>query len=150
MQNIQIEILQLRKAVECDLPRYQSDGASGMDLRACIDLPITVQPGRVTSVPCGIAIAVPPGFEAQIRPRSGLALRQQVTVLNAPGTVDSDYRGEITVILANFGDAPFEITPGLRIAQIVIAPVARAVWQTTNSLPPTSRSDSGFGSTGTE
>lgn len=150
MQPIQIEIMQMRKVVGCDLPRYQSDGASGMDLRACIELPITIQPGRVAAVPCGIAIAVPPGFEAQVRPRSGLALRQQVTVLNAPGTVDSDYRGEITVILVNFGHAPFDITPGLRIAQMVIAPVAHAVWKTTDSLPPTFRSDGGFGCTGTE
>lgn len=150
MQPIQVEIKQLRHVAGCDLPRYQSDGASGMDLRACIELPISVQPGRVAAVPCGIAIAVPPGFEAQVRPRSGLALHQQVTVLNAPGTVDSDYRGEITVILANFGDAPFEITPGLRIAQMVIASVVHAIWKPTDSLPPTLRSDGGFGSTGTE
>jgi dUTP pyrophosphatase len=133
----------------CDLPRYQSVGASGMDLRACIDRPITIQPGRVAAVPCGIAIALPAGFEAQIRPRSGLALHQQVTVLNAPGTVDSDYRGEITVILANFGESPFDVTPGLRVAQMVVAPVAHANWKLTESLPKTLRADGGFGSTGT-
>jgi dUTP pyrophosphatase len=121
-----------------------------MDLNACIEAPMSLQPGRVAAVPTGIAIALPDGYEAQVRPRSGLALHQQVTVLNTPGTVDSDYRGEIAVVLANFGDAPFVIMPGARIAQLVIAPVVHAIWVEREALGSTARSDGGFGSTGTD
>ncbi len=150
MHSLQIEIKQLTSVPGFELPRYQSDGASGMDLRACVKEAITLAPGRVAGETCGIAIAVPTGYKAQVRPRSGLTLNQQVTVLNTPGTVDSDYRGEITVILANLGVSPFVITPGMRIAQLVVAPVVRVDWVQAESLPRTVRSVGGFGSTGTE
>src|SRR4051812_31698578 len=115
MQKLRVQVQRLRD-VNASLPRYQTAGASGMDLNACISNPLVLQPGRVAAVPCGIAIAVPIGYEAQVRPRSGLALDYQVTVLNSPGTIDSDYRGEIKVILVNLGADPHTISPGDRIA----------------------------------
>ena len=131
------------------VPAYMSEGAAGMDLAAVLDAPLTLAPGARALVPTGIAIAVPQGFEAQVRPRSGLAARHGVTCLNSPGTIDSDYRGEVKVILVNHGQEPFLVEHGLRIAQLVVAPVARAEVVETTTLPPTGRGAGGFGSTGT-
>ena len=131
-----------------DPPAYFSPGASGMDLAAAIDEPVMLGPGEFRLIPCGFAVALPAGCEGQIRPRSGLASRHGVTVLNAPGTIDSDYRGEVKVLLINHGRAPFAIEPGMRIAQLVVAPVVRIDWDLADYLPATSRADGGFGHTG--
>jgi dUTP pyrophosphatase len=132
-------------------PAYESAAAAGMDLRAAIapDEPLVMQPGARALVPTGLAIALPAGYEAQVRPRSGLAARHGVTVLNSPGTIDADYRGEVKVILINHGDTPFVIERGMRIAQMVIAPVTRADMIAADSLDETERGGGGFGSTGT-
>lgn len=119
-----------------------------MDLRAAVEAPRLLAPGARTLVPTGLCVAIPPGYEGQVRPRSGLALRHGITCLNSPGTIDSDYRGEIGVILANLGDAAFEITRGQRIAQLVIAPVVRATWRACDELDSSARGSGGFGSTG--
>ena len=129
-----------------DLPRYQTEGAAGMDLRA--DEPIDLAPGERRLVPTGIAVAIPPGFEGQVRPRSGLALKLGIGLVNAPGTIDSDYRGEVGVILVNFGAQAVSLARGERIAQLVVAPVARATVQEVTELPGTGRGGGGFGSTG--
>jgi dUTP pyrophosphatase len=125
-----------------------SEGASGMDLRAAVDGQLVIQPGQVKLVPTGLHVAVPPGYEAQVRPRSGLALEHKVTVLNAPGTVDSDYRAEVGVILVNFGEEPFTIERGMRIAQMVICRAHRAELVEVDELEETERHLGGFGSTG--
>jgi dUTP pyrophosphatase len=117
-------------------------------LPAAIDEPITLAPGAFLLIPCGVAIALPEGMEAQVRPRSGLAARHGVTVLNAPGTIDSDYRGEVKVLLVNHGREPFTVTSGMRIAQLVVCPVIRIEWNPQSSLPDTVRADGGFGHTG--
>jgi dUTP pyrophosphatase len=130
------------------VPEYQSAGAAGMDLAAALDLPLDIPPGEFRTVPCGLAIAVPAGFEAQVRPRSGLAAKHGVTVLNAPGTIDSDYRGEVKVVLINHGQGTFTVTPAMRIAQLVVAPVTRVAWSRADTLPDTARGDGGFGHTG--
>ena len=129
-----------------DLPAYATDGASGMDLRA--DVEVTLAPGERRLVPTGLSVAIPAGFEGQVRPRSGLALREGITCLNSPGTVDADYRGELGVILVNLGQKPVTLKRGERIAQFVIARVERAEWVETASLPQTSRGEGGFGHTG--
>lgn len=130
------------------LPRYETHGSAGMDLRAAVAQTLTIPPlGRVR-VPTGIAVAIPQGFEAQIRPRSGIASKSGVTVLNAPGTVDSDFRGQIEVLLVNLSDTPAEIEPLDRIAQLVVAPVARAELLVVDTLEPTVRGEGGYGSTG--
>ena len=129
------------------LPAYETAGAAGMDLRAALDEAVTLAPMARMAVPTGLAIALPDGFEAQVRPRSGLALRHGVTVLNAPGTVDADYRGELKVLLINLGEASVEITPGMRIAQLVVTPVTRVEWRE-GALDGTARGSGGFGSTG--
>jgi dUTP pyrophosphatase len=134
--------------VDAPLPRYQTEGAAGMDLHAALAAPLTLAPGARALVPTGWAVAVPPGFEGQVRPRSGLALRHGVTVLNAPGTIDADYRGEIKVVLVNHGQAPFPIAPGDRIAQLVICPVAQAEIRVLEALDATARGAGGYGSTG--
>ena len=134
-------------SVPVELPTYMTGGAAGMDLHAALAEPLTLAPGARVLIPCGFAIAIPQGYEGQIRARSGLALRYGLWLPNAPGTVDSDYRGEVGVILANSGDAGVEITPGMRIAQLVICPVERAVWEETTKLPETGRGDGGFGHT---
>jgi dUTP pyrophosphatase len=131
------------------LPAYATAGAAGCDLHAAVEAPLEIPPGGRALVPTGIAIALPEGAEAQVRPRSGLALRHGVTCLNAPGTIDADYRGEVGVILANLGDAPFVVARGMRIAQLVVAPVARVAWDEVAELPATLRGAGGFGSTGT-
>lgn len=137
----------LRDAAQA--PRYQSDQAAGLDLCACCEAPIDLQPGCWDKVPTGIAVGLPVGHEGQVRPRSGLAARHGVTVLNAPGTIDADYRGEVSVLLVNLGPEVFRISHGDRIAQLVVAPVARVPVQQVESLDDTARGDSGFGSTGT-
>lgn len=130
------------------LPAYETDHAAGMDLRAAVETPVELRPGERGLVPTGLRIALPPGFEAQVRPRSGLAFRSGVTLVNAPGTIDADYRGEIKVILINLGDEPVRIDRGDRIAQLVVAPVTRAQWRQVDSLGATGRGDGGFGHTG--
>lgn len=131
------------------VPAYLTSGAAGMDLSAAVAEAVTIPSGAFAIVPCGFAIALPPGVEAQVRPRSGVAGRHGVTVLNAPGTIDSDYRGEVKVILINHGPAPFVVTTGMRIAQLVVAPVVRVQWEERTSLPDTERAGGGFGHTGT-
>ncbi len=130
------------------LPAYATDGAAGMDVVAAIAAPMTLSPGDRSAVPTGIAMAIPPGFEVQVRPRSGLAAKNGVTVANAPGTIDSDYRGELKVLLINLGSRPFVIEPGMRIAQLVPAAVTRARLVAVASLDATDRGSGGFGSTG--
>ncbi len=146
---VQIDIQRLPHGDGLPLPDYETAGSAGMDLCAAVDTPVSLAPGARVLVPTGLAIALPSGYEAQIRPRSGLALKQGVTLLNTPGTIDSDYRGEIGVIMVNLGDAPVEITRGMRIAQMVIAPVIQAQWRVVEDLDETDRGAGGFGSTGT-
>ena len=138
----------LRPAAALPLPAYRTAGAAGMDLLAAVAAPLELAPGERRLVPTGIALALPDGYEAQVRPRSGLALDHGVTVLNAPGTIDGDYRGEVGVLLVNHGREPFRVARGDRIAQLVVAPVARADWCEAASLAPTPRGPGGFGSTG--
>lgn len=144
-----VRITRLPHAADLPLPAYETAGAAGMDLRAAIDAPVTLAPGERAAVPTGIAIALPDGYEAQVRARSGLARRHGIAMVNAPGTVDSDYRGELQVILVNLGQEPFTVGRGDRIAQMVVAPVARVAWEEVASLGQTARGGGGFGSTGT-
>jgi dUTP pyrophosphatase len=150
MSVVTIPILRLAHGADLPLPAYQSAGAAGLDLLAAVpaDAPIAIPPGGRAVIPTGFALALPEGIEAQVRPRSGLAARHGVTVLNTPGTIDSDYRGEILVILANFGESPFAVERGARIAQLVIAPVLRVVLSEAATLQTTSRGSAGLGSTG--
>jgi dUTP pyrophosphatase len=148
-ERVDVEILAIRVgSADVALPAYQSAGAAGMDLPADVREDIVIAPGKRALVGTGWSVAIPPGFEAQVRPRSGLALRHGITVLNTPGTIDSDYRGEIKIVLANFGDEDFVVRRGDRIAQLVVAPVARATLRVVTSLEPTERGDGGYGSTG--
>lgn len=144
-----IEVVRLPHAEGLPLPSYATDGAAGMDLLAAVAAPVTVPPGGRALVPTGLRIALPHGYELQVRPRSGLALKNGVMVPNSPGTIDEDYRGELGVIVLNGGDAPFVVERGMRIAQAVIAPVVRAAWREVAELPETVRGEGGFGSTGT-
>lgn len=130
------------------LPSYATDGAAGMDVRAAVETELVVKPRQTVLVPTGFAMAIPPGYEAQIRPRSGLAIKHQIGILNAPGTIDADYRGEVRIILTNFGDTEFSIRRGDRIAQMVIAPYVKAEWEERESLDATGRGAGGFGHTG--
>ena len=141
-------ITRLPHGRDLPLPAYATAGAAGCDLHAAVEAPLEIPPGGRALVPTGIAIALPEGTEAQVRPRSGLALRHGVTCLNTPGTIDSDYRGEVGVILINHGAEPFRVSRGLRIAQLVVAPVSRVAWTETDALPGTARGAGGFGSTG--
>ena len=145
---IKLEIKRLDHGQDLPLPAYQSDLAAGLDLLAAVENPLWLEPGSQALVPTGLAISLPAGFEAQVRPRSGLAAKHGVTVLNTPGTIDADYRGEVRVILINLGDTAFEISRGDRIAQMVIAPVLQAEIQEVEILSETSRGTGGFGSTG--
>jgi dUTP pyrophosphatase len=145
---IAVALQRLAHGRDLALPDYATAGSAGCDLLAALDAPLPLAPGARALIPTGIAIALPHGYEAQIRPRSGLALRHGVTVLNAPGTVDSDYRGEIGVVLINLGDAAVTLTRGMRIAQLVLAPVARLAWTEVAALPETARGAGGFGSSG--
>ena len=146
--SVTISVSTLPHFGDLPLPTYESPGAAGMDIAAAITADIVIAPGARHAVPSGLAIAVPAGHEVQIRPRSGLALRHGVTVANAPGTIDSDYRGEVKVILINLGSAPFTVTRGMRIAQMVVAPVIQAAPVRVAALDETDRGDGGFGSTG--
>ncbi len=144
--------LLVRRKAGCEdlpLPRYMSEAAAGMDVCAAVDEPIALEPGDVKLVPTGLFLAVPEGHEVQVRPRSGLALAHGLVVVNSPGTIDSDYRGEVGVIVGNVGREPFTITRGLRIAQLVVAPVERAEVRLVEELPDSRRGDGGFGSSGT-
>lgn len=145
---VDVALLRLPHAHDLPLPAYQSEDAAGLDLIAAIEEPLTLPPLGRAMVPTGLAMALPPGYEAQVRPRSGLAAKHGVTVLNSPGTVDADYRGEVKVILINLSDTPFTIHRGDRIAQMVIAPVSRARLVETETLDATDRGAGGFGSTG--
>jgi dUTP pyrophosphatase len=146
----EVQIVRLPHGAELPLPAYQSAQAAGLDLMAAVpaDAPVTLAPGARALIPTGVAIALPPGMEAQVRPRSGLAARHGVTVLNSPGTIDADYRGELQVILVNLGDESFLIGRGMRIAQLIIAPVARTHLREVGELDLTPRGETGFGSTG--
>lgn len=145
---VKVQVARLPHAAGLDLPAYTTPGSSGMDLRAAVEGQVTIYPGETTAVPTGLTIAVPGGYEAQVRPRSGLALKHSLSVLNSPGTIDSDYRGEVKVILANLGREDFAINRGDRIAQLVVCPVVHAAWEEVERLPDSSRGAGGFGSTG--
>mgnify|MGYP000066294974 CR=1 FL=1 len=147
-QDLKIKLMWLCKHDDLPEPSYATIGSSGMDVCACIDNEICLMPGERTVVPLGFALSIPQGFEVQVRPRSGLALRWGVTVLNAPGTIDADYRGEIKVILVNLGKEPFVIKRGQKIAQLVVAPVCRATIEVVGTLDETARASGGFGHTG--
>jgi dUTP pyrophosphatase len=148
VESVEIEVLRLPHGRDLQLPDYATAAAAGADLLAAIDRDIELRPLDRKIVPTGISIALPVGFEAQVRPRSGLAARHGITVANAPGTIDADYRGEVGVILVNLSNEPFKITRGMRIAQLVVARHARAVWREVSELGQTSRGAGGFGSTG--
>ncbi len=150
MSRVDIQVVQLPHGADLPLPDYQSADAAGCDLVAAVASPTVICPGCWVTVPTGIAIALPPGIEAQVRPRSGLAASLGVTVLNAPGTIDADYRGEIKVILVNFGQTSFAVERGMRIAQLVFSPILRARWVGVGQLGDTSRDTGGFGSTGVD
>ncbi len=134
--------------IEVPLPRYQTAGSAGLDLHAALAKPLTIEPGQRRLIPSGYAFALPPGYEGQIRPRSGLALRHGITIVNSPGTLDADYRGEVAIVLINHGQEPFVVEPAMRIAQLVIAQHARAILQLCDDLDQTERGSGGYGSTG--
>jgi dUTP pyrophosphatase len=148
MTQVEIAVTRLPHNADLPLPAYETAQSAGMDLASAIEEPITLAPGSRVMVPTGLAIALPDGYEAQVRPRSGLAARNGVTVLNTPGTIDADYRGEVKVILINLGDETFEIERGMRIAQMVVSPVTQAAFSEAAELPETARGTGGFGSTG--
>jgi dUTP pyrophosphatase len=148
MHSVRVALVRLAHGEGLPLPEYMSEHAAGADLCAAVREQLTLLPGARALVPTGFSIALPPGYEAQIRPRSGLAIRSGVTCLNSPGTIDADYRGELSIVLANFGNDPVVIRRGDRIAQIIVAPVSRARFDQVDELPPTERGDGGFGSTG--
>ena len=148
MADLVLPIEQLAGARDLPAPQYMTEHAAGLDLRAAVDSPVTLAPGAFASIPTGIRIAVPLGWEAQVRPRSGLAAKHGVTVLNTPGTIDADYRGEVRAILINHGSAPFVVHRGDRVAQLVLAPVARVEVEISDRLDTTSRGQGGFGHTG--
>jgi len=144
------KILIKRLSKEVSLPKYETSGSSGMDLAAYIDSNININPGQTAIIPTGLALSIPKGFEVQIRPRSGLAAKQKISVLNTPGTIDADYRGEIKVILINLGPEPFKVEKGLRIAQMIVCPIVQAQLKEVDDLSETERGKGGFGSTGTK
>jgi dUTP pyrophosphatase len=144
-----IRVRRLPNGANLPLPTYATAGAAGLDLLAAVDAPVVVPPLGRALIPTGLAVALPPGHELQIRPRSGLALRHGIVLPNSPGTIDEDYRGEVQIIVLNMGDAPFAVERGMRIAQAVLAPVTRAAWLEVDDLDSTKRSAGGFGSTGT-
>jgi dUTP pyrophosphatase len=147
---INITIKQSESAKDLPLPSYATPQSAGMDLLAAVMEPLILKAGERKLIPTGLSIALPDGYEAQVRPRSGLALKNGVTVLNSPGTIDADYRGEIGVILINHGQQDFEITRGMRIAQMIVAPYSKALFEVSDELSSTSRGSGGFGSTGTQ
>lgn len=147
-EGVRIEVEILAHGRGLPLPRYETDGAAGLDLRAAVSEPLTIAPGARALVPTGLRLAIPRGYEGQVRARSGLAMRHGIGLPNAPGTIDSDYRGELCVLLVNWGAEAFVVERGLRIAQLVIAPVVRATLEAVLELPPTERDAGGFGHTG--
>ncbi len=148
MADVRIEFTRRPGTEDVPLPRYMSEHASGMDVCAAVEGPVTIAPGEVKLIPTGLFLAIPPGYEVQVRPRSGLALEHGLTVVNAPGTIDSDYRGEVGVILGNMGREPFTVERGMRVAQLVVQPVLRAELVEREELPATERAGGGFGHTG--
>ena len=148
--NVEVKLTPLEHAVGLKLPSYETDQSAGMDLSAALEEAIELAPGDRALIPTGLAIALPKGFEAQVRPRSGLAIKNGITVLNTPGTIDADYRGEIKVVLINHGQEPFTIERGMRIAQMVIAKHEQIIWSVVKELDETERGAGGFGSTGTQ
>lgn len=149
MLTVQVKVKQLAHAKDLPLPRYMTEGSSGVDLLAAVQADVTIQTGGFLMIPTGLEIALPEGYEGQVRPRSGLAAKFGVTLLNTPGTIDADYRGEIKVIMVNHGREPYRIQRGDRIAQLVVAPVTKIKWAPGESLDPTVRGSKGFGHTGT-
>ncbi len=148
-ETIQVRVTRIRpEAMELPLPAYATNGSAGMDLNADVEEPLVIAPGQTVLVPTGIAIELPEGFEAQVRPRSGLAAKHQIGILNAPGTIDSDYRGEVKVILTNFGNEPFTVRRGDRIAQMIVSRYVRVTWESVESLNNSARGAGGFGHTG--
>jgi len=148
LTRVSVALTALPHADGLALPAYATEHAAGMDLIAAVTNDIILQPGQRTLIPTGLQIALPEGYEAQVRPRSGLALKNGITVLNSPGTIDADYRGEVQVMLVNLGTEAFTVTRGMRIAQMVVAAYARVEWEQVETLPETKRGSGGFGSTG--
>lgn len=146
---VEVAVTRLPHGADLELPSYETDDAAGMDLRAAVTDDVVLAPGERALIPTGLAIALPSGYEAQVRPRSGLALRNGISLVNTPGTIDADYRGEVGVILINHGTEAFTVDRGMRVAQMVIAPVTQASWLETDNLSDTARGAGGFGSTGT-
>jgi len=149
VSTLRVAVRRLPHGADLPLPAYATADSAGMDLLAAVGAELVLAPGARAVVPTGFAVALPSGYEAQVRPRSGLAARHGLTIVNSPGTIDADYRGEVGVILANLGSEPYTITRGARIAQMVVAPVTRVAWDETEALPQTARDAGGFGSTGT-
>lgn len=147
-RQVEISVRVLDHAKDLGLPAYESEAAAGMDVRAAIDSDLTLLPLARAAVPTGLEMAIPAGYEVQVRPRSGLAIKHGITLVNAPGTIDSDFRGEVKVLLINLGSEPFTITRGMRIAQLVPAPVTRGRWHQVEAVEETARGAGGFGSTG--
>lgn len=150
MERIRIKLKRLENNRDIRIPEYESEGSSGMDIRACINTPLVLEPGEISFIPTGIAVSIPHGYECQIRPRSGLALKNGIGLVNSPGTIDSDYRGEIGIILINWGKKPFTVSRGDRIAQMVITKVFKADVINVETLDTTERGDGGFGHSGTK
>ena len=148
MNKISVPVIKLLNGADLPLPDYATADSAGLHLMAAIDAPKSLAPGERALIPSGLAIALPGGYEAQVRPRSGLAYKNGITVLNSPGTIDADYRGEVGIILINHGDEPFVIERGMRIAQLVITAVSQLIWDEVETLPETTRGEEGFGSTG--
>lgn len=148
-ETLRIAIMRLPGNEDVPLPDYQSEHAAGMDLHAAVAASgVTISPGAIALIPCGFAMAVPVGYEAQVRPRSGLAVKHGISMPNAPGTIDADYRGQVQVPLINHGKEPFAVTRGMRIAQMIVKPVPRVTWEAVTELPATTRGEGGFGHTG--
>lgn len=148
MPTLEVMIRRLPGNGDLPLPSYQSQDAVGLDLHAAVTAEVAISPGMVAGIPCGFAMALPPGYEAQVRPRSGLAAKNAISLVNTPGTIDPDYRGEVKVLLINHGREPFVVTRGMRIAQMVVMPVPRISWTEVSDLPTTNRGEGGFGHTG--
>jgi dUTP pyrophosphatase len=148
MSALEVMIRRLPGNADLPLPSYQTRDAVGMDVHAAVTSDVTIAPGEVAGIPCGFSMAIPPGYEAQLRPRSGLAAKNAISLANTPGTIDPDYRGEVKVLLINHGKSPFIVTRGMRIAQVLILPVPRVAWVEVEELPPTPRGEGGFGHTG--
>ena len=149
-EKVQIKFRRLRGNGDLPLPRYETEGAAGMDLRAAVEIPVTLNPGEIKLIPTGLSVSIPPGYEAQVRPRSGLALKFGIGLVNSPGTIDSDYRGEIGVIMVNWGSEPFTVRRGDRIAQMIISKVYQAEILQVDLLDETDRGPGGFGHSGTD